>query len=101
MSCRLAQLSVRRRGFTLIEILVVISIIAILSSLVIGGVMTIQDKAKESSAKLEVKQLDEQLANYLFEEKIYPAAAKEADICLLYTSPSPRDATLSRMPSSA
>ena len=24
-----------------------------------------------------------------------------ADICLLYTSPSPRDATLSRMPSSA
>ena len=25
----------------------------------------------------------------------------EGDICLLYTSPSPRDATLSRMPSSA
>ena len=25
----------------------------------------------------------------------------EADTCLLYTSPSPRDATLSRMPSSA
>ena len=25
----------------------------------------------------------------------------EAEICLLYTSPSPRDATLSRMPSSA
>ena len=26
---------------------------------------------------------------------------KESSICLLYTSPSPRDATLSRMPSSA
>ena len=26
---------------------------------------------------------------------------KAVDICLLYTSPSPRDATLSRMPSSA
>ena len=25
----------------------------------------------------------------------------ESDVCLLYTSPSPRDATLSRMPSSA
>ena len=25
----------------------------------------------------------------------------DSDICLLYTSPSPRDATLSRMPSSA
>ena len=28
-------------------------------------------------------------------------AAEQAGICLLYTSPSPRDATLSRMPSSA
>ena len=26
---------------------------------------------------------------------------EHSDICLLYTSPSPRDATLSRMPSSA
>ena len=26
---------------------------------------------------------------------------KQSNICLLYTSPSPRDATLSRMPSSA
>ena len=32
-------------------------------------------------------------ANFLAENNIYP--------CLLYTSPSPRDATLSRMPSSA
>ena len=30
-----------------------------------------------------------------------PADADDYDICLLYTSPSPRDATLSRMPSSA
>ena len=32
-------------------------------------------------------------------EVIY--ASNELYICLLYTSPSPRDATLSRMPSSA
>ena len=30
-----------------------------------------------------------------------PAAHNELEVCLLYTSPSPRDATLSRMPSSA
>ena len=29
------------------------------------------------------------------------SSSKRASICLLYTSPSPRDATLSRMPSSA
>ena len=33
--------------------------------------------------------------------KIIAGAKKMANICLLYTSPSPRDATLSRMPSSA
>ena len=35
--------------------------------------------------------------------KLIQAVASEANIvvCLLYTSPSPRDATLSRMPSSA
>ena len=31
----------------------------------------------------------------------YPVVSPEQIICLLYTSPSPRDATLSRMPSSA
>ena len=29
------------------------------------------------------------------------AGLQEGNLCLLYTSPSPRDATLSRMPSSA
>ena len=33
--------------------------------------------------------------------KIVEGGLKKFDICLLYTSPSPRDATLSRMPSSA
>ena len=34
-----------------------------------------------------------------FKQQIYPQRSSVA--CLLYTSPSPRDATLSRMPSSA
>ena len=32
---------------------------------------------------------------------IFPNSGGNSDSCLLYTSPSPRDATLSRMPSSA
>ena len=32
---------------------------------------------------------------------MHPALAALSAVCLLYTSPSPRDATLSRMPSSA
>ena len=34
-------------------------------------------------------------------EIIYKTENEEIDICLLYTSPSPRDGLLSRMPSSA
>ena len=36
-----------------------------------------------------------------FSELIYNRLSANGHICLLYTSPSPRDATLSRMPSSA
>lgn len=66
-------------GFTLIEILVVISIIAILAALVIGGVGVIQRRAKESATKLEVKQFQEAVEKYLFDEGIYPASDKEAN----------------------
>ena len=42
------------------------------------------------------------LKEFCYEVKDIMATAKrEYGICLLYTSPSPRDATLSRMPSSA
>ena len=45
--------------------------------------------------------------NYVYNEKTYQKyritdlSVKKSNTCLLYTSPSPRDATLSRMPSSA
>ena len=38
---------------------------------------------------------------WIFERAMDIHKGKKIDICLLYTSPSPRDATLSRMPSSA
>ena len=41
------------------------------------------------------------LPNFLTENAIASVAREGVENCLLYTSPSPRDATLSRMPSSA
>ena len=60
----------------------------IVSNTVEGGIhrYTIKDSAKRSK----------KLANALLNLSI-----KEGDICLLYTSPSPRDKRQSRMPSSA
>ena len=40
-------------------------------------------------------------AEISFENIDQAAAEVQPQVCLLYTSPSPRDATLSRMPSSA
>ena len=41
-----------------------------------------------------------QYYSYLVEEELHPCLFP-VDICLLYTSPSPRDGRISRMPSSA
>ena len=47
------------------------------------------------------RQRDEPDNTYRYVEEYYAKALEESSNCLLYTSPSPRDATLSRMPSSA
>ena len=41
------------------------------------------------------------LGFYTLEKIVKLSPSKKDDICLLYTSPSPRDGLLSRMPSSA
>ena len=64
----------------------------------------LKPKDEEVRAKSKLKKVMEKLAPFEFDEDL-----KESWIlklsqqlgCLLYTSPSPRDATLSRMPSSA
>ena len=38
---------------------------------------------------------------YFLARSVHPEGRRGSAACLLYTSPSPRDATLSRMPSSA
>ena len=73
-----------RPAFTLIELLLVMGVIGILAAVMIplvGGAINSQRKARATG---EIK-----------------ALAGACDACLLYTSPSPRDGLLSRMPSSA
>ena len=51
---------------------------------------------------LRMNELDLTNKRVLIREDLnVPLAGGEVSNCLLYTSPSPRDATLSRMPSSA
>jgi len=56
-------------------------------------------KAKSFLEFLDKNQ--ERIQTYLSSDTVVNPLRLVPDICLLYTSPSPRDATLSRMPSSA
>ena len=60
------------------------------------GIKTVAVYSKADKNSLHVKFADEAIC--IGEG---PAVESYLNICLLYTSPSPRDATLSRMPSSA
>ena len=74
------------------------------SAIVLISVDSATDTSKVSSklTKLEaVKTVYEITGQYDISVIIRAGNITEINICLLYTSPSPRDATLSRMPSSA
>ena len=65
-------------------------------------ILVAQEDAADSEAPSTVQQLLELVKEGQVREQA-ENAVREAEFmaCLLYTSPSPRDATLSRMPSSA
>ena len=67
--------------------------------LVINGDITLL--AQFLDADLEYRRLAGQMCRLVIIRKIDSDVTCLAGLCLLYTSPSPRDATLSRMPSSA
>ena len=59
MNARLKADSASRRGFTLVELLVMIVIIGILSSLVLGGLFLAQEKAKATRTRALVTRLNQ------------------------------------------
>ena len=66
------------------------------------GVCGINSKGTELFlAKELLAEIPDQFLGFMRANRIIPKKLSEPTNCLLYTSPSPRDATLSRMPSSA
>ena len=95
-----------RRGFTLIEILVVIVVIAILATMVAPNIFQHVGAAKSATATSQIEMMGTALDAYRLDNGRYPTTQQGLQAlwempCLLYTSPSPRDRTRSRMPSSA
>ena len=67
------------RSFTLVELLVVISIIAILAGLVMPMFYSAKERAREAKAKIEVKALETAFKSYLDTYKVWPGSIVEGD----------------------
>ncbi len=71
---RPTQNSVRARGFTLVEIMAVVLIIALLGTLVGTAVVSQIDKARVTTAKTQIKQLEAALEFYQMDNGRYPSS---------------------------
>lgn len=66
-----------KKGFTLVELVIVIAVIAILAGVLIGTFATVLSSANQSKALQEVKaQVDEAYLEYVAEEHDVPAYVK-------------------------
>ena len=104
----------RRRLSTRLAISLLITLLAVMALATVAAALTayfeasdIQDETLLSVAHLvETNQIQTQNNHALLRDSDYDDGVQVWQLgvnngCLLYTSPSPRDATLSRMPSSA
>jgi prepilin-type N-terminal cleavage/methylation domain-containing protein/prepilin-type processing-associated H-X9-DG protein len=70
---RVSGLGNRQNGFTLVELLVTISIIGLLAGLSIPAIKAAQDKAKQAACSSNLKQLGVALSSYLAENNgVFP-----------------------------
>jgi general secretion pathway protein G len=61
-----------RRSFTLVEMLVVVTIIALIAGLVLPNVMGGLEKSKRDTAKAQIKVLDDAVLSYYLDMKEHP-----------------------------
>src|SRR5882757_2720666 len=71
----MVSLKNRSKGFTIVELLIVIVVIAILATLVIVTFTGIQQKARDSQRQTDINAVDSHVEAYYAQNGTYPTAA--------------------------
>lgn len=61
-----------KKGFTLLEIMIVIAILGILSALIIGNFFTSLKKGRDARRKIDLEQIQKSLEMYYEDKKTFP-----------------------------
>ena len=82
----------KRKGFTLVEILVVVVILGLLAALVIPNVIGQSDEARRTAAAVQIKEIENALDIYRLHNGFYPTTEQglEALVTKATTNPQPK-----------
>ena len=69
----MSRITNRQRGFTLIEVLVVMLILGVLAAIVVPQIMDRPDEARRVAAKADVKAIEQALKLYRLDNGFYPS----------------------------
>ncbi len=72
--------SLRRQGFTIIELLIVVVVIVILAAVIVVGYNGAQTRARESKAKSDIAKVQQRLEVFKAQNGYYPRTASALDI---------------------
>jgi general secretion pathway protein G len=79
----------RRRGFTLIEVMVVLVILGVLAALIVPNVLDRADDARVTAARTDINNLMQSLKLYKLDNQRYPTAEQGLDALIRKPTASP------------
>ena len=82
----------KRKGFTLVEVLVVVVILGLLAALVVPRVVGRGEEAKRTAAAVQIREIEQALEMYRLDSSLYPSTAQgiEALVSKPSIPPEPR-----------
>ena len=81
----------RQRGFTLIEIMVVVVILGILASVVVPRIMDNPDKARVAKARHDIQALESALDVYRLDNYVYPTTDQGLEALVTQPTSAPEE----------